>query len=275
MLRRAARLLLHTNLFVTAGVVGLTWYCARSEGSEPGWELVVAGAGTLLVYNLDHLRDDRRRARVGGAPPRLTTTARWSLLVVAVTALATGFVLAPPAVFLASLPSGALGLAYGAALAGRRLKDLPGAKAWIVALAVSWAVIALPAAAAGAGPADIAPELAVFVVALTTLNAHAFDLRDVPVDREMGAWTWAVRLGPDRARARMMAATVGLLAAATAWGFLAPGGASDSRVGGEVILSLVGVLGALAITRARPSREMFGMLFDGLLLVPAAWLLLS
>ena len=35
-------------------------------------------------------------------------------------------------------------------------------------------------------------------------------------------------------------------------------------------LSLLGVVGALAATRSHPSRELYGLLFDGLLLVPAA-----
>ncbi len=273
--RRGARLLVRTNLFVTLGVVGLTWFCARSMGVVPGLELLVTGAGTLLVYNLDHLRDDHRRTRALMGRPLLGGWSRGTLLGAAAVLLGAGFVLGPPRMFLAALPSGALGLSYGAALAGRRLKDLPGAKAWIVAFAVTWAVLALPVARSAGRSAVVSPDLVIFVLALTALNAHAFDLRDVHNDEATGTWTWAVRLGPDLARRRMMGATAVLAVLAAIWQGLAHAGLATAQIGPESVLTLSLLLGALAATRFALSREVFSLLFDGLLLVPAVYLLLT
>ncbi len=272
--RRAVRLLLRTNLFVTAGVVALTWYSARVAGLQPGVEFLVAAAGTLFVYNVDHLRDDRRRVRDGVGRPRLAVGLRWGLLMAAAAGLATGFALAPGSVLFASLPSGALGLLYGAAVAGRRLKDLPGSKAWIVALAVTWAVAALPLAANGISLTTIRPQLFLFLLALTALNAHAFDLRDEEIDRASGAWTWAVKLGPDRARRHMIGAAIVFAVLAEAWRRWPPSGI-EAGDGAEMTLTFACVLAALVGTRKTLSREAFGLLFDGLLLVPATCLLLS
>ena len=265
---------MRTNLFVTVGVVALTWYSARIAGLEPGIELLVAAAGTLLVYNVDHLRDDRRRIRDGAGRPRLALGMRWGLVVVAAAALATGFALAPAEVLFASLPSGALGLLYGAALAGRRLKDLPGSKAWIVALAVTWATASLPLAANGMSVTAIRPDLFMFLLALTALNAHAFDLRDEEIDRASGAWTWAVKLGPDRARRHMVGAAIVFALLAEGWRRW-PGSDLQASDGTEMTLTFACVVAALVATRGALSREAFGLLFDGLLLVPAAYLLLS
>jgi hypothetical protein len=272
--RRAVRLLLRTNIFVAFGVVALTWYSATFAGLQPGRSLLVAGAGTLFVYNLDHLRDDRRRTLSGAGRARLAPGLRWSLLGLAALALSTGFALAPLDVLLASLPSGALGLLYGAAWAGRRLKDLPGSKAWIVALAVTWAVAALPLAANGVSLTAIRPDLFLFLLTLTALNAHAFDLRDEEIDRASGAWTWAVKLGPDRARRHMLGAAAVFALLAEGWRRW-PSSGLETNDGAEMTLTFACVLAALVATRKKLPREAYGLLFDGLLLVPAAWLLLS
>lgn len=248
---------------MSAGVVALTWYCAVVLNQTPGWELLVTGAGTLLVYNLDHLRDDRRQIRAGRGP-RLAPALRWILLGAAALGLLAGFALAGLPVLVAALPSGIVGLLYGAPIGGRRLKDLPGSKAWLVATAVTWAVIALPLAGEELGRAG--PELWLFVLALTTLNAHAFDLRDVGVDRDNAAWTWAAWLGPERARRRLVAAAGIATLAAAGWAVQAGDWERPVTLGAIT----AGLLGS-----QRWSREAYGVWFDGLLLLPAAWRLLS
>ena len=264
-IRRVTRLLLRSNLVVAGGVVALTAYCAGAMGVAAGIALAVTGAGTLLIYNLDHLRDDRRRLADGGRP-RLARGGRLALLTLATGGLVAGLALAPPAVFVASLPSGAAGLLYGAAFGGLRLKDVPGAKAWLVAAAVSWAVVTLPLSAAGQDLATAPWDLAAFVLALTALNAHAFDLRDVAVDSAAGGWTWAVVLGEERARTRMVGAAIGLAAVFTVL--------AGSTGRWEQPACLLATAGALLISRGA-SRERFGLLFDGLLAAPLAWTWLS
>ena len=266
-----ARLILRSNLFVALGVVSLTAYAGWFAGYNPTLELLVVGTGTLLVYNLDHLRDDLRRTRTGAGRPRLNISLRWILVVLSAAGLAASFAQTPPVVFWTAVPSGALGLLYGAPIGGRRLKDIPGAKAWIVSIAVSWAVVAIPLAMRD-GVWVLRPDLFAFVVALTALNAHAFDLRDVEIDRASGAWTWASRLGPEAARARLIAAAALATVGTGVWR-IAERGSELSFIGHgwEIPLTFAAVTAALVLTRRGVPRPAYGLLFDGLLFLPAVW----
>lgn len=252
---RPLLLLLRTNLFVSGGVAALGAWVARIHGRPPApGALLVLFAGTLLVYNLDHARDDRARQP---ARPRLGVGLRAAMLGAAALLLVLGFSLGGARMFALALAPGAVGLLYGATLGALRLKDLPGAKAWGVAAAVAWACAALPQA--DAARISVAPLP--FLFGLAALNAFCFDLRDVAVDRSAGQDTWASRQPPRSAffqvlfAATVFASAAALLARADLW----PLSAAVAAI--TALASLPGV-------RPGAPRERFGLLVDGWLYLP-------
>lgn len=250
---------------MAAGVTTLGAWAARATGvAVSGPTLAVLLCGTLVIYNLDHLRDDRRRARSQeGARPRLGHGLRWTVLVLATVGLTVGFVLGGRPLLLAALPAGVVGLLYGAPLGPLRLKDLPGAKAWLVATAVTHACVLMPALAAGEPVAGSA-SVAAFVLALTALDAHCFDVRDVDVDRAAGSETWATRLGEAAAHRRL----VGLAGlAAIVFAALTLGG----RLTWVAPATLALAAATLPLVGPGARRARFGVVVDGWLFLP--WLL--
>ncbi|MCO4771943.1 MAG: UbiA family prenyltransferase [Deltaproteobacteria bacterium] len=263
--RRALRLLLRSNAWVAVGVGSLGWWVARSAGvTLHGATLVVLLGGTLLIYNLDHLRDDRSRRRDDSlARPRLALGVRRVVLALGLICLGAGFVAGGTPLLIASIPGGLIGLLYGARLGSdRRLKDLPGAKAWLVAAAVSQVCLLLPLVEAGIRPSLAHVPLGFFLMVLCALNAHCFDLRDLDVDRRAGASTWATDLGGEQAHRRLVVvsllATLG--AVALWWAGLLPASAPGT-------LSIA--TASLPLVPPGAPRERFGVVVDGWLVLPA------
>jgi len=265
-LARGLRLALHSNLFVAVGVASLGWWVATTQGgSAKPSVLTTLFFGTLLIYNLDHLRDDRQRAAMDPhARPRLAGGRRLGILGIATVGLTVSLVYGGTSVLLMSLPAGLVGLFYGARFhsGGRRVKDLPGAKAWIVALAVSEAVLTLPLYAAEVPPKPHHVGAGVFLLTLTAINAHCFDLRDLAVDARSGAATWATRLGGGRAHSRLRLFT----------GCAAVGSVGLAMTGWlewSAAATLLVAWTTLWWIRPGAPRERFGVVVDGWLLLPA------
>lgn len=233
--------------------------------SASGPALSTLFCGTLLIYNLDHLRDDRQRASADPeARPRLALPWRIAALTLATLGLVGSFAAGGLPLILTSLPAGIIGLFYGARFrpGGGRLKDLPGAKAWIVAVAVSQACLFLPLHSLGIVPGLRHGGVALFLLVLTAIDAHCFDLRDLEVDAGSGASTWATRLGGQRAQVRLRhltaaAAIVAGLAAILGW---LPWSAAATLAVSWITLRWV---------RPGAPRERFGSVVDGWLLLPA------
>ncbi len=76
-----------------------------------------------------------------------------------------------------------------------RLKDVPGAKAWLVAGIITYALMAVPLAYAG--DAFDWPQVltALFLLIFTGTNSHLFDVRDLNSDREKGVLTLPLIVG--------------------------------------------------------------------------------
>ena len=163
----------------------------------------LAAAGTLVVYNVDRLRD-LKRDRVT-APLRSAFVTRWRRELVVLTAgaamtAAALAVVGGPSVVAVLVPTAAAGLLH------RRLKHLVWAKGVYIALAWTVVVVGLPWATA----AGVQNPFAVFVIVLLAVyaNAIASNVRDA----EAGA----ARVGLVRALhvARAVAAASLLLALA-------------------------------------------------------------
>ena len=62
-----------------------------------------------------------------------------------------------------------------------RIKDIPGAKAWIVAGIITYALVAVPLAYAGVVFDCSAALTALFLLIFTGTNSHLFDVRDLQI----------------------------------------------------------------------------------------------
>ena len=198
-------LAIYPSLWTAASLASLTYFVQEALDLPPDWRAVaLIFAAALLPYNLDRLLD----SYIQPIPdPKAQSYFRhpsiWLLLLVAALAVGTLLFWAPPLVRLVSC-GGLLPLIYGLPLLplGRginrrwyRLKDFPGAKAWIVAGIITYALVAVPLAYAGGVFNQSAVLTALFLLILTGTNSHLFDIRDLNSDREKGVLTLPLLVG--------------------------------------------------------------------------------
>ena len=196
---------IYPSLWTAAGVASLAYFVQAALDLPPDWRAVaLIFAAALLPYNLDRLLD----SYVQPIPdPNVQSYFRnpGILLLLLLAFLAIGALLlgAPSQVLLVSC-AGILPLIYGLPLLPLsrgtnkqwyRLKDLPGAKSWIVAGIITYAVLAVPLAYANVAPHQSAFLTALFLVVLIGTNSHLFDVRDVNSDREKGVLTLPLIVG--------------------------------------------------------------------------------
>ncbi len=203
--QRFLEILIYPSIWTAAGVASLAYFVQENLNLPPNWRAVaLIFAAALLFYNLDHLLD----SYIQPIPdPKVQSYVRhpsfWLLLLV--TGLTLGILLyqAPFQVQLVSC-GGLLPLIYGIPilpwsrgqnLRWYRLKDVPGAKAWIVAGIITYALVAVPLAFAGVMFEESAALTALFLLIFTGTNSHLFDVRDLDSDREKGVLTWPLMLG--------------------------------------------------------------------------------
>ncbi|NJL87422.1 MAG: UbiA family prenyltransferase [Leptolyngbyaceae cyanobacterium SM1_1_3] len=92
-----------------------------------------------------------------------------------------------------------------------RLKDIPGAKAWIVAGTITYAVVAVPLAYAGQGLNLTSGIMSLFLLVFVGSNSHVFDIRDIESDRQQGVLTMPVLWGVSNTRLFWTAANLFML----------------------------------------------------------------
>lgn len=165
----------------------------------------LAAAGTLVVYNVDRLRD-LERDRIT-APLRSAFIERWHGALVALTAgaaitAATLAVLNGPAVFAVLLPTAAAGLLH------RRLKRLVWAKGVYISLAWTAVVVGLPWAGAGGDVRNL-PLVSFIVFMVVYANAIASNVRDAEAGAARLGLENALRLAQVLALASVLLATTG------------------------------------------------------------------
>ncbi len=153
-------LAIYPSIWTAAGVASLTYFVQETLGLPHDWRAVaLIFATALLFYNLDRLLDSYIQPIPDPKAQSYVLHPSFKLLLL-VTALAVGILLyqAPAIVKLVSC-GGLLPLIYGMPLLPwkkeqncrwYRLKDLPGSKAWIVAGIITYALVAVPLAYAGA-----------------------------------------------------------------------------------------------------------------------------
>jgi 4-hydroxybenzoate polyprenyltransferase len=243
--RSLFEVLAYTSLLVAAAASALCAAAARALGADvSAAALAIAAAGTLVVYNVDRLRDvERDRAT---SPRRTEFVQRWRAALFALAlgagALATGLTLRAGVGVVALLaPIAAVGLLH------RRLKRFAWWKPFYVSGAWTAVVVGLPAVAGGR-VRDL-PWVAAIVSATIAANVIASNLRD----REAPAARFGARVP--------MRIALGLAVAASALALAAPG---SVRALAPIPLATLAALAAF-----RPT-ELYGFVaVDGALLLGA------
>ncbi|MGK7892375.1 MAG: prenyltransferase [Xenococcus sp. (in: cyanobacteria)] len=198
-------ILIYPSIWTAAGVASLTYFVQEALGLPHDWRAVVLIFSTaLLFYNLDRFLDSYLQPIPDPQAQSYVLQPSFKLLLL-VTVFAVGLLLyqAPATVKLVS-SAGLLPLIYGMPLLPwmkeknwrwYRLKDIPGSKAWIVAIIVTYGLIAVPLAYVGAAFNHSAALITVFLLIFTGTNSHLFDVRDLKSDQEKGVQTLPLIVG--------------------------------------------------------------------------------
>jgi 4-hydroxybenzoate polyprenyltransferase len=246
-MRRLLDLAVKFDLWSAAGVGSLVAYAGSDLPLETLAPLtLLAAAGTVVIYNLDHLRDGategpRRQLVAAGAATMLlcgATLPAWTIV--------------------ACLAPGAVGLAY----AGLKAR-VPALKSFLVAAAVALAASSLPLAAQGEAPWPPDPLLFTFLLVFVAVNTHALDLVDHDSDRAGGIRTLPVDRGVEPVR-KLFTATAAAAAALLVY-------ASPLQPAPEMPLSLLAMTLLLRGAGPHRDRDRWRLLLDGCLMLP--WLL--
>jgi hypothetical protein len=256
--------LIRTNLYIALGAGAWTWAAWGMLGvvpDQPAWlELCVFGA-TWSVYCLDRLSPWSAEDAPRSPLDRGLLAA--GFLFGGLIALGAASQL-PPRLALICAPLTALTLGYSLPALRwrgrwRRLKELPGAKVFMIA--ASWALVTagLPALMASAPLADacvLIAERALFILAITL----PFDVRDMEADRGVGIATVPHALGVAGTRALCLALILVAWLLGVWWRGPQPG-----------LALAMGLTGAcLAGLRADRPAWYYAGLLDGTILLHAA-----
>ncbi|PSN18649.1 prenyltransferase, partial [filamentous cyanobacterium CCP5] len=145
-----------------------------------------------------------------------------------------------------------------------RLKDIPGAKAWIVSSTIAYAVVALPMTYARAPFSPAAGFTTLFLLIFVSTNSHIFDIRDVVSDQKKGVATVPLLIGIRATRVVWSGLNL-VLGAILIWAWLA----RIFPVSPAVFLPVVAI-DLVALWRFTPDtpRTAYDLLLDGSLVMP-------
>ena len=272
--QRFLEISIYPSIWTAAGVASLTYFVQETLGLPHDWRAVaLIFATALLFYNLDRLLDSSIQPIPDAKAQSFVLHPGFKLLLL-VTALAVGLLLyqAPATVRLVSC-GGLFPLIYGMPLLpwarGQnlrwyRLKDVPGAKAWIVAGVITYALVAVPLAYADGVFDQSALLTALFLLIFTGTNSHLFDVRDLDSDREKGVLTLPLIVGVRVHRLIWTCLNLGLLAF-LGW-FWATGLNSPAL---EVVLPVLAIdLSFIWLLNPDTPRNVYNIGLDGCLFLP-------
>ncbi len=273
--QRFLEILIYPSIWTAAGVASLTYFVQKTLGLPHDWRAVaLIFATALLFYNLDRLLDSSIQPIPDPKAQSFVLHPGFKLLLL-VTALAVGLLLyqAPATVRLVSC-GGFLPLIYGMPLLPwvrkrnwrwYRIKDIPGAKAWIVAGIITYALVAVPLAYAGVVFEKSAALTALFLLIFTGTNSHLFDVRDLDSDREKGVLTLPLIVGVRGNRLIWTCLNFGLFALLSRFWEMDLGPAAPEVVVPVLLVNLI------FIWRLNPDtpRNVYNIGLDGCLFLPA------
>lgn len=275
MYRRFLYWIVYPNLWVACGITSLVWFVQQSLGLPQDWRpLALIFSIALIPYILDRVVDTVIQPIPN--PDRQDMFQQASVWVWLGLALAvTGVLLyrAPLAVKWVS-GGGIVPFLYGlpvfplwrrGEIGWYRLKDIPGAKAWIVCGTITYGVVAVPMAYGGIGLSSEALMTGLFLLLFVGTNSHVFDIRDLDSDRSVGVKTMPVLVGVSGTRlilTLLNGTMVAILASAWIQSLAAP----DL----QVVLPATGIsLAYLWILTPETKRENYDVWIDGSLFLPA------
>ena len=190
---------------MAGGIASLGIFSQKVLELENNWQPIALIFVTALIpYNLDRIFDSYVQ-KIPEAKAQLFFRKPYIFVLLLSAIIATALLLydAPLKVRYVSCV-GIVPLIYGtplfpwknkSGLQWYRLKDIPGSKAWIVGSILTYAVIALPLAYAGA-KFDLAAILTtLFMFVFIVSNSHVFDIRDVESDQKKGVVTLPIMVG--------------------------------------------------------------------------------
>ena len=270
---RFLQLIIYPSVWVAAALASLGIYTQIILNLGYNWQAITLIFATALIpYNLDRIFDSYIQ-EIPDAKAQLffRQPCIWALLLAAIATTAILLYNAPTQVRYVSL-AGIVPLLYGTPLfplkresgwQWYRLKDIPGAKAWIVGSVLTYAVIALPMAYAGA-KFDLAASLTtLFMFVFIVTNSHTFDVRDLNSDRAKGVVTLPIAIGIKPAKIVLTA--MNLLMLLTIIG----GWLSDLLLfRPEMILSVLVNLTYVWLVNYDTPRWAYSILIEGFLFVP-------
>jgi (E)-4-hydroxy-3-methyl-but-2-enyl pyrophosphate reductase len=223
--------LLLTNVIVALGAGCLSFACTRLLDIRGSFSPVsVAILYVLSMHLLNHITGTAEDEYNDPERARFYERRRWMLSILAVVAGGLGILSASAmggAAFAVLIVMSLLGLSYnlylipnGFGFRYRRIKDIPGSKT--ILIAVAWGVVAvlLPGITSKAAHAPAVGLVFIWATALVFARTAFFDLLDVQGDRIMGKETLPILLGNRRTIVLlkgMLTACILLIAAATAF----------------------------------------------------------
>lgn len=273
------RVVVWSSVWAAASIASLSLFAQHALGLEVDWLAPAAiFASALFIYNLDHIVDSRVQ-QIDDCEARSYFRHPALVLLTGLAGVATAGLLwlAPPAAQLVFVGYATIGVLYGLPLvpdprsgAGRwwRLKDLPMSKGLLVGTAVSWGTVGMAVACSGASLDHELLAAAVFTGAFTfvfvTSNTHVSDIPDLASDLRAGVRTLPATLGIRHTRRTLVAVNLAMMALMM-WGW----GADTTSHHAEMVVSLCASVLYILSVDTRTPREVYGVLVDGSLVLPA------
>ncbi|MEM8504845.1 MAG: UbiA family prenyltransferase [Cyanobacteria bacterium P01_D01_bin.1] len=272
---------IYPSLWVAGAIASLAFFAQHTLALTSDWRpSALSFCAALIPYNLDRILDTFVQ-KIPDQKTQLFFQKPGVLLLLLGSVAGTGVLLyqAPVPVRWVSL-GGLVPLIYGLPLfpwqalaehtSGRsirwyRLKDIPGAKAWLVCGSITYAVVGLPLGYAAQRPDPSAVITALWLLIFIGSNSHMFDVRDVESDRQYGVSTLPLLAGIDGARA-ILTAFNGLALILLVWGWMMGLAVPEGVIAlPTTLLTLVYVW---TLTPQTP-RQVYNIWIDGILFLPA------
>ena len=270
--RRFRELVIYSSVWVAMAIASLGLYVDRILELGADWQPIALIFFTALIpYNLDRIFDSYvqqipdSREQLFFRQPFV-----WLVLLVAIAGTVYLLYTAPVAVRYASI-AGVIPLLYGTPIfpwkreqwQWYRLKDIPGAKAWIVGAVLTYAAVALPFAYTGAKFDYAAVVTTLFLFVFIVTNSHTFDFRDLESDRQKGVITLPIAIGVRGAKILLAVMNLAaLLLIFFAW--------QDNILAyrPEMAIALGVNLIYVYLVRETSPRWIYGILIEGCLFIP-------
>ncbi|MGB3637537.1 MAG: hypothetical protein WBA39_08165 [Rivularia sp. (in: cyanobacteria)] len=266
-------LFIYPSIWVAGGIASLGMFSQKVLDLGNNWQPIALIFVTALIpYNLDRIFDSYVQ-KIPEAKAQLFFRKPYIFVLLFSAIIGTALLLydAPLKVRYVSC-AGIIPLLYGTPLfpwknksewQWYRLKDIPGSKAWIVGSTLTYAVIVLPLAYAGA-KFDLAAILTtLFMFVFIVSNSHIFDIRDVESDQNKGVITLPIMVGIKGTKIILVIMNLlMLLIIISAWI------TNTMNYHPEMILALAVNISYIWAVNAETPRSIYSIWIEGCLFVP-------